>query len=144
MSGVVGTIEHMFATVALSTANSYELLETMEPGPELAGALDSVERDRLSADELVSVMVAHRRLASHYMGESYRDVAAIEAVTRDNGESYHHSVENTATEIAAALCLTRRSAEAEAHLALELTRRLPAVLWALVGARSMSAGPRFW
>jgi hypothetical protein len=42
------------------------------------------------------------------------------------------AVENTAAEIGAALCLTRRAAEAETHLALELVRRLPQVLAALL------------
>jgi len=112
--------------------NSFELLETMTPGPAMATVLASIDRDGLSGDELVSVLVAHRRLASHYVGESYRDIATIEAVTGDDADQHHQSVENTAGEIGAALCLTRRSAEAETHLALELTRRLPAVLSALL------------
>lgn len=104
----------------------------MTPGPELAAVLDGVDRDSLSGDELVSVMIAHQRLASHYMGQLYRDVAAVAAVVSDFSDEYHHAVENTAVEIGAALCLTRRSAESETHLALELTRRLPQVLGALL------------
>ena len=73
----------MFATDTLPAANSlsgaswFEMLETMQPGPELAAALDGLERDSLSGDELVGVMIAHRRLASHYAGEVYRDIAAV-------------------------------------------------------------------
>ncbi len=122
----------MFATDTLAAANPFELLEAMEPGPELALALDGVDRDALSGDELVSVLVAHRRLASHYMGESYRDIAAIGAAVGDSGDMYHHRIEYTAAEIGPALRLTRRSAEAETHLALEFVQRLPQVLEALL------------
>jgi hypothetical protein len=119
----------MFATVAPPAVNSFELLETMEPGPELATALASVDRDALSSDELVSVLVAHRRLVSHYLAEACRDIAGVADL--DGAGQHHVAVENTAAEIGAALCLTRRGAEAETHLALELVRRLPQVLGAL-------------
>ncbi len=133
LSGVVDTIERMFATDTLPATSWFEILETLEPGPELATVLEGVDRDSLSGDELVSVLLAHRRLASHYMAQSYRDIAAIEAVVSDSGDMYHHRVEYTAAEIGPALKLTRRSAEAETHLALELVQRLPRVLEALLG-----------
>ena len=122
----------MFATETLPAASRLEMLETMQPGPELAAALDGVDRDSLSGDELASVMIAHQRLASHYSGQVYQDNAAIAEVVNDFSDEYHHTVENTAAEIGAALCLTRRSAESETHLALELTTRLPQVLEALL------------
>ncbi|MDH3607519.1 MAG: HNH endonuclease [Acidimicrobiia bacterium] len=108
------------------------MLETMQPGPELAAALHGIDRDSLSGDELVSVMIADRRLASHYMAQSYQDIAAIGGALDDLGDEYHHTIEYTAAEIGAALCLTRRSAESETHMAMELTRRLPKVLEALL------------
>jgi hypothetical protein len=122
----------MFATDTLPAVNWFETLETMPPGPELAAVLHDIDRDSLTGEELVSVLIAHRRLASHYSGEAYRDIAAVEAVVSDGAEMYHHRVEYTAAEIGAALCLTRRSAESETRLALELVHRLPGVLAALV------------
>ncbi len=122
----------MFATDTLPAATWFEMLETMQPGPELAETLDGIDRDSLSGDELVSVMIAHQRLASQYSGEVYQDIAAIESVVSALGEPYHQAVESTAAEIGAALCLTRRSAESETHLALELARGLPRVLEALL------------
>lgn len=138
LSGVLDTIEHMFATDTLPGAGSLpganwlETLETMQPGPELAATLDGIDRDSLSGQELVSVMNAHQRLATHYTGQLYEDIAAISEVLSDVEEAYHHNVEYTAAEIGAALCLTRRSAESKTHMALELTRRLPQVLGALL------------
>jgi hypothetical protein len=122
----------MFATDTLPAVTWFEMLETMQPGPELAAALDGLDRDTLAGDELVSVLIAHRRLAAHYMAQSYRDIAAVGGALSDLGDEYHHTVEHTAAEIGAALCLTRRSAESETHLAMELTQRLPRVLQALL------------
>ena len=120
----------MFATDVFRAGNSFELLESMEPGPELATALATVDRDLLSSEELVSVLVARRRLVAHYQGEAFRDIAAVAEL--DEERQHHVAVENTAAEIGAALSLTRRSAEAETHLALELVQRLPQVLQALI------------
>ena len=116
----------MFATIVDSTANWFESLEMMAPGPDLATALDGVDRDSLSGDELVSVLIAHRRLASHFAAEAYADIDAIESTMRSEGHDSVAAGENTAAEIGAALRLTRRAADREALFALAL-RQHPAV-----------------
>ncbi|MCP3977692.1 MAG: DUF222 domain-containing protein [bacterium] len=120
----------MFATTVDSTANRFESLEMMAPGPQLATALAGVDRDALSCDELVSVLIAHRRLASHYGAEGYTDMAAIESTMRQHGLDSVAAGENTAAEIGAALRLTRRSADRETLFALAL-RQHPVVHEAL-------------
>lgn len=116
----------MFDDLTTPTTNSLESLETVEPGPALADALKSIDRSTLSPAEKVSVMIAHRRLAAHYMAESYTDIAALarDMTTRTDLADL---VETTASEVGAALWLTRRSAERETDLALGMCRRLPAV-----------------
>ena len=41
-------------------------LDSMEPGPVLAGFLASVDVTRLSGFDRIVVLRAHRRMASHY------------------------------------------------------------------------------
>ena len=123
----------MFATTDAPSTNSLERLESIPPGPELAHALAGMDDYGLSEFDRVTRLRAHARQVAHYQGLVYRDIAGLESEMRGGREAQHHeAVETAAIEVGAALHLTRRSAEAETHLALELTRRLPDVHAALL------------
>jgi hypothetical protein len=114
-------------------------LDTMEPGPVLAGfaddAVDAGLAD-LSDDELVGVLGAARRLASRAAGIELAAVAGLEArraaAARAMNDWRQH--EHVADEIAAALTLTCRAADKLLDLATGITR-LPAVTAALAAGR---------
>lgn len=110
-------------------------LEEMSPGPFLAAVLSWVDRSRLNGHDLVRVMRAETRMASHY--EAARMATMVEVaqcpagdarslVERDPGVE-----EFAADEIRVALRLTRRSAEYELGFAFDLKERLPQVWEAL-------------
>jgi hypothetical protein len=95
--------------------------------------LSSLEDCELSDYERVVVLRAHQRMVSHYQARVYADMAAVH-------ESYQQledleddlCFEGAASEIRAALRLTRRSAEFDLSLALGLFGRLPRVGEALL------------
>lgn len=102
----------------------------MEPGPFLASILAGIEVDRLSGYNRVVVLRARQRMASHYLAHLYRDMTAVaDAIEELEGcEDPELVAEGAAAEIRVALRLTRRAADTELDLALELCRRLPR-LW---------------
>jgi hypothetical protein len=101
-------------------------LDVIPPGPALAGWLASVEVEELSGFDRILVLRAHHRMASHYMAQTYRDMSAVTDALRDEPEHHPEGVEMSAeAEIRAALTLTRRRAESELLIALDLQRRLP-------------------
>ncbi|MCP3975621.1 MAG: DUF222 domain-containing protein [bacterium] len=125
----------MFATSDvpnMAAVRSLEWLETALPGPQLAAQLAEIDTDRLSAADRVSVLVAHHRMVAHYQARAFQETAILETQLCPGDDPHHRAVEDVAVEIGAALHLTRRAAETETHLALELARRLPDVLNALL------------
>jgi len=114
-------------------------LDTMEPGPVLAGfADDSVDAGlaSLSDDELVGVLGAARRLASRAAGIELAAVAGLEARRAADARAMNdwRQHEHVADEIAVALTLTCRAADKLLDLATGITR-LPAVTAALAAGR---------
>jgi hypothetical protein len=105
-------------------------LDAMPPGPALAGFLASIDVEAVSAHDRVVVLRAHQRMTSHFQAQSMSAIAAIsdhmerELFSDDPALAW----EASATEIRAALRLTRRSAEVELDLALAVRHRLPR-LW---------------
>jgi hypothetical protein len=104
-------------------------LDELLPGPELAARLAAIDLESLSGYDRVEYLRAAHRMLSHVQAQAYAAVAAIadhmeQEVYRDRLEV---AWDATATEIRAALRLTRRSAEAELEMALDVHRRLPAV-----------------
>jgi hypothetical protein len=122
----------MFDTISVPSD-----LETMTPGAELAGVLAPLDWDRLSGSDLIRVLRAQQRQVSHYQAGSCwtmnEIVAAYEDPDGSDGMAFVHAAEGAAAEIGAALRLTRRSAEMETSLAIDLNRRLPTVWEALAG-----------
>jgi hypothetical protein len=106
-------------------------LDAMEPGPQLAGLVASIDVTRVSGHDRVIVLRAHARLVSHYQAQVYRDMAAIDDAMDQVVDDPEWAAEAAAAEVRAALCLTRRSADADMTLAVHLRRRLPAVWEAL-------------
>ena len=112
-------------------------LETIPPGLLLAVILSSVERDRLSGYDRVRVLKADQRMASHFQARIYADIEAVSvSVTEELDDLWEGTIPDpvivedaTASEIQAALHLTRRAAGMQTDLAYQLCERLPGV-WA--------------
>ena len=117
-------VEHMFEEERLP-----EGLAEMTPGPELGQMLASVDRNRLAGYERVVLLQARARQVAYDQAEFYADITSIhEAETKVLPCEWTSDVEDiVASEIRAALTLTRRSAGYHLGLAWELTRRLPQV-----------------
>ncbi|MFQ5555306.1 MAG: DUF222 domain-containing protein [Acidimicrobiia bacterium] len=109
-------------------------LDAMAPGPVLAAFLSSINVATVSGYDRVVVLRAHHRMASHHQAEVYKAINAVADSVGDVEEDPQWVGEATAAEIRAALVLTRRAADTELGLALDLQRRLPQV------AASLSAG----
>ena len=126
-------IEHMFDEEAIPPS-----LDEMEPGPFLAAILANTDVDRLSGHDRVVVLRARQRMASHYLAHMYADMAAVADAIEglEGGEDPELVAEGAAAEIRAALRLTRRAADMELGLALELRQRLPS-LWEAFAARDL-------
>jgi hypothetical protein len=110
-------------------------LDWLPPGVILSSALASVDRDRLSGHDLVSVLKARSRQIAHDQAELLAD---IESVSETIGELINDPdpddrtvYDATSSEISAALTLTRRASEVQTDLALTLRQRLPSVWEAL-------------
>ncbi len=111
----------------------------MTPGAELGALLATLDYERLSPHDLVRVLRAQQRQASHYQAASYwtmeRIVAAYEDPESESMGQASEAAEGAGAEIGAALRLTRRSAEWETRFALDLTRRVPEVFNAFLFGR---------
>lgn len=109
------------------------LLEELEPGPVTAAFLSAVDVDELSGYDRVVALTALQRLVSHLQARLMEAMAAV-CDAYDDGDAPFTPAEAGAAEIRAALHLTRRAADADVGLALEL-RRLPDVLGSLAAGR---------
>ncbi len=105
-------------------------LEDLQPGPELGGVLACIDVDEVSPHDKITVLCAHQRQRSFHDAEYYRAIASVATdLAEDHPQHGHHAA---ADEIGVALRLTRRASETELGFALELQRRFPRVLEALV------------
>ncbi len=113
-------------------------LEALPPGPVLGAILSGVDVDRLSGHDRVVVLRAHQRMASHYQAHVYADIAAVADAAAEMTDDPEIAAGTAASEVRAALRLTRRASDLELGLADDLTRRLPAV-WAALAAGDIDA-----
>jgi hypothetical protein len=115
---------------------SGEVLDTLAPGPSLAGMTDAVtggeEPGRLDDDELIGVLRAWRRLESwsaagtlSAIAELARRRPAERTAPAPPGAFPEQMSEFLTEEIGAALTLTAQAASACLELALDLAIRLP-------------------
>ena len=102
-------------------------LDEMEPGPILAAFLSGIDVTRVSGYARIIVLRAHQRLVSHYTASLYTDMAAVVDILDDDETKRSDAAEAAAAEVRAALHLTRRSADNEIGIALELATRLPQI-----------------
>lgn len=114
-------------------------IDAMAPGPELASVLADLPAERLANGDVVGVMVATHKLATHYRAVFFELVREVAVRQPGPDDEVHRGAaaavdEFTADEIAAALCWSRTRAQNTLGLAVDLSERLPAV-----GA-AMSAG----
>ncbi|MEA1903139.1 MAG: DUF222 domain-containing protein, partial [Actinomycetota bacterium] len=106
-------------------------LESIPPGPFLAGILSGVDRSCLSGHDTVRVMQANNRLVGHYQAELAADMVEVSYRTDAELGRSEEAWEYASDEIRAALTLTRRAAESELGFATDLWERLPQVWEAL-------------
>jgi hypothetical protein len=119
-------------TVARQTHGIPAGLDETEPGPFLGIVLSGIDLDLLSGNDRITVLRAHQRMASHYTAETYEAMASIVTAYQDEeGSDYESAADGVAFELRAALQLTRRAADIELSLALDLRDRLPRVADAL-------------
>lgn len=110
-----------------------EGLGELAPGPMLADFVSVTDTGDLSGHDRVLVLVACQRLVSHYQAEVYRHMAALPDAYGDLSDDPEVVFDAAATEIRCALQLTRRAADTELGVAVELAERLPAI-WELLGS----------
>lgn len=128
VSVVVDSVERMFDTIPPG-------LDDMDPGPVLAAFLSSVDVDDVVGYDRIVILRAHQRMASHYSAMVYKDMGAVaDALDCATGDPVSDG-EAAEAEIRAALQMTRRTADREMGLALELRGRLPQVWAALAAGR---------
>ncbi len=106
-------------------------LDSWEPGPFLAAVVGSLDPKRLTGYDLVVVLKATSRLISRLQADLYSIINEIGHRTDAEHGHTDLDVESSAGELAAALRLTRRTAEMERSLATALAEGHPDVLEAL-------------
>ncbi|MEN8235314.1 MAG: DUF222 domain-containing protein [Actinomycetota bacterium] len=125
-------INEAIGKTARSGTPDLDELETMEPGPFLAIVLSGIDLDGLTGEERITVMQARQRMASHYTAQTYEAMASVvDAYEHEFDATYLEAADATAYELRPALRLTRRAADVELSLALDLRDRIPKVLAAL-------------
>ena len=97
-------------------------LESWEPGLFSHAVLSSVDRSKLSADQLVALLRAEERLVAHLQARQAETIAVLARSEELGGD-----VELASAEIACALHLTRRAADTRLATALQLWERHPQV-----------------
>jgi hypothetical protein len=107
-------------------------LDTMEPGHELACVLSTINIDECSGYDLIRVLRAHERMRSFHSAQLYEAMSAVVDIIDVEDMSAEYVEQAAAAEVAAALRLTRRTADLEMDYALEMRRRIPAVWFALL------------
>ena len=128
-----GSIEHMFD-------REYEsipaILDDLQPGPELGGALACIDVTEVSPYDRIVVLTAQQRMRSFYDAEYYQSIAAVADAMAEVDPDPRSAAESAAAEIRAALRLTRRASDTELAFAWELQRRFPLV-WAALANGSI-------
>jgi hypothetical protein len=103
-------------------------LDTLPPGPFLAGFLSTIDVSKVSGYDQIVVLRAHQRMASFYQAATYQDMAAVNTSMLVHDGYRQPDVEAAgmaAAEVRVALSLTRHAADVEMQFALELHRRIP-------------------
>ena len=110
-------------------------LEQMEPGPVLAAFLCSLEGESLSGFDQVRVLQSYQRMVSFFQARVFEKMACISQLMHEVEADPEIAHDSATAEIGAELRLTRRAAEADVDLAVDLKERLPEVWEALASGR---------
>jgi hypothetical protein len=100
-------------------------LDEMEPGPVLAAWLSSIDVNQVSGYHRIVVLRAQQKMASHFQAQVYEAIAAVSDHMLSIEDDPRSAAEAAAAEIGVALRLTRRAADVELTMAVDLQRRLP-------------------
>ncbi|MDX1468639.1 MAG: DUF222 domain-containing protein, partial [Acidimicrobiia bacterium] len=100
-------------------------LESIPPGPYLFAILNSVDRAKLSGSDVLRLLQARERLSNHLEAEVMADIEEVAHCVDSDHDRLYEAHEFAAPEVAAALHLTRRSAEQRVEDAVNLRVRLP-------------------
>lgn len=112
------------------------VLEEMAPGPFLGSILSVVDPEKLVGRDVVRYVQAQARLVAHYQAAYYTGISELaHAVEADTTQRAPVPNEYATDELAAALTQTRRAAQTDIELALDLHQRLPEVTAALAEGR---------
>ena len=110
-------------------------LDEMEPTPALAAFLSTLRDETLSGFDRVRVLQSYQRLASFFQAQVLETMASIAELMNELEADPEVAHDSAAAEIGAALRLTRRAAEFDLALAVDLKERLPEVWAALAEGR---------
>jgi hypothetical protein len=101
--------------------------ESLGPLPALAAVLSTLSDVCLSGHDRIRVLKAHQRLASFFQAQVFEDMAAVAELITGLEADPEVAHDAAAAEIGAALRLTRRAADFDLALAVDLKERLPEV-----------------
>jgi hypothetical protein len=102
-------------------------LERLEPGPFLAVLAAETDISRVPPRARVALLRARQRMASHYEALVLEGVNAVAGDMAGEIDNLELTADAASAEVAAALCLTRRSADAQIDWAYEMWERVPRV-----------------
>jgi hypothetical protein len=106
-------------------------MDEIEPGLLLALLVDATDKSTSGFDHVMRLR-AHQRLVSYFQAKVSEDMEGLLRLVEEESDLEGiEELEGAAAEIGAALHLTRRAAEADLALAVDLIRRLPRVWRAL-------------
>ena len=131
LSAVADMIERMFGRDVECDSELAVLvgvpsnLEEIPPGYVLAAVLDDIDINVCSGYDRVRVLQAQERMRAHYAARSYHTMTKVMDAIDEDDMAADMVEQAAASEVAAALRLTRRAADVEMSLALQLQRRLP-------------------
>lgn len=115
--------------------SAYSYLDSLPAGPVLGAELHRIDRSQLTGYDLVLVMKARQRQASHLQAELLRDIVELGFTPPSNpGDSPVRSgefSEYTPEEVRCALVWTRRASESTVDYAFDMMVRFPMVGQAL-------------
>ncbi len=126
-------VEHMFEDVGIPRD-----LAEMRPGPKLGAILSSIDRNRITGHDRVALVQAWNRQLAHVQAELYAAIVAVADAEQEElaGDLESDEIDDlAASEIRAALTLTRRAADTHLGWASQLVEDYPAVWKALSEGR---------
>lgn len=109
-----------------------------EPGPALCAALDTVEPWRLTAEDTAMILEAWQSQVAYTQARFMEAMVALGScrpAPPDTVAHYPEPPEHASDEVRVALTWTRRAAENQFYLALDLQHRIPAAHQALLQGR---------